>query len=71
MIQLSAKSVRPPPHIVPHEEGRRYHLTARLPPHYKLVIRKMHEAAKLEATYQRGKIYRFFLLGRPPAGMED
>jgi hypothetical protein len=31
----------------------------------------MHEAAKWEATYQRGKIYRFFLLGRPPAGMED
>src|ERR1700680_621754 len=64
MIQSSAKSVWPPPHIGPHEEGRRYHLTARLPPHYKLVIRKMHEAAKWEATYQRGRIYRFFI-GRP------
>src|SRR5437879_3338430 len=49
-----------PPHIGLDEERRRYHLTARLRPRYKLVIRKMHEAAKWTATYQRGKIYRFF-----------
>src|SRR3979411_2932161 len=60
VIQSSAKSVWPPPHIGPDEEGRRYHLTVRLLAHYKLVIRKNAWGGEVRSNLSKRKDLPFF-----------
>jgi hypothetical protein len=64
VVQSSAKSVWPPPHIGPDEEGRRYHLTVRLLAHYKLVIRKNAWGRRSEVKPIKEEKFTIFLAGR-------
>src|SRR6476620_10789168 len=62
VIQSRAKSVWPPPHIGPDEEGLRYHLTVRLLAHYKLVIRKNAWGGEVKTNLSKRKDLPFFYL---------
>src|ERR1700731_441377 len=65
VIQSSAKSEWPPPHIGPDEEGRRYHLTVRLLAIYKLVIRKNAWGGEVRSNLSKRKdLPGFYLAGR-------